>query len=234
MQTPVRTLAFDFENVFKAYINAPLVVQNNPPGTAPNVPSFSMTDGMRTMTAADNTVFLDLRFDSGLPKGESLTNVLEKPIELMDELDKLLPGIKKQFSAIILTISLPYAGDQAEVGAYLSDIAFKFPVKDVISTTFSVAKKRNEFIHFVEFSQFKFFEIIQQFQPGVFFGFDPDFTDAKEEGLQLKIDVNTRPLIDSPKRDEFKSLGVELADAVSNDVDLYAPGFLKAHAPGLA
>lgn len=212
----VREKAYDFETLFKSYINAPINVANLPPSAPLAAQRFQMADGKRTLVAADNLVQLSLDFGTGSARPQHWKAVLDKPAGLMDESDRFFTPGQRGFKAVILQIARPYKGNQADVTDHIAKLFSQTPSGSPAAAAYTYAVTKNGLTINFEISQFKFFEFTTPIAPGgaQFINFDLDFMDPVDEGLQIKVEINSRSKDAAPESQKFTSLISMLDDAL--------------------
>lgn len=215
----VRERAFDFEALFRSYINAPINVANLPPVAPLAAQRFQMSDGKRSLVAADNLVQLSLDFGTGRPKGQDWKALIEKPAGLMDEADRFFTPNQKGYKSVILQISRPYQGNQSDVTARIAKLFSKTPSGTPAAAAYTYAVVADGITKNLEISQFKFFEFTA-ITPGTtpFINFDLDFMDPSDEGLQIKVELNSKARMASAESEKFANLASLIDGAVADPI----------------
>jgi hypothetical protein len=216
-------LQFQFEDEFKSFIAG-----NTQPLSSSGlvgVPKFMMTDGKRTLAVSNNSVQLSLNFGSTLPPRLTLSDVLKRPAAEMDRaLDVIFPSQKAYYAAIIVEW-VATEQNSASVAAFFSELLLKPKFRGKLaSLSATIGLEILDINRTIELSQFKSFKRAQRPGVPVQFALDPDFDPADDEGVQIKVEVNTKPTLSAPQKGAFALLIPALKDTI--DVDL--PMFIDA------
>ena len=227
----VRRLQFEFEDEFKNFIGG--TTQPLPhSGGAGGVPKFLMTDGKKTLAVSNVSVQLSLNFGAALPSKLTLSDVLTRPAKEMDRaLEKIFPSQKTFFSAIIVEW-VATERDPTKVAALFNSLLLKPKFRGTLaSLTATVGLEISDINRVIELSQFKSFMRAQQSGLPVQFSLDPDFDVADDEGVQIKVEVNTKPTVNSPPQQAFASLIPVLKETIAVDLPMFVEADFVAALP---
>jgi hypothetical protein len=171
-----------------------------------------MTDGKRTLTVSEISVQLSLEF-SDMPN-DGVSNALKKAAARMDALDGLFKEQPRFYVGVVVAADFPMLDRDAATKAAFAEI-FKSDNVNLLQS-FSATQSFNcrDFTASLETNLFKLFDVIVEGSQGIHI--DPDFASASEEGIQYKLDINTRPLIDQPRAQMFSELVVELPSILTD------------------
>lgn len=209
---PMRTRAFNFETAFSSYLSGATATSTNVPDSAPvDQPRFIIDASPKTLVATGNAVQLFLKFEAGLPSGRTLEDVLEKPAKEMDRLDGLLEDVPVWYGGIVVTMSLPWDGDQTQIARQIVEELYPHSAgSDVTTFSGNLSFTDGKFQRLTEISMFRTFEFKGLVAPNQTILIDPDFDAPAKEGIQLKYDVNTKPQIQTPKKGTFSEIVGEI------------------------
>lgn len=210
----VRRTQFQFEDEFKTFIRGQTQPVN---ALGIEAPKFIMTDGKRTLVVSNISTQLSLDFGGKLPSKSSLKDVLERPTAIMDE---VLPGIfssQKVFYAAIVVVWAATQRDQAKLAEELAEWLLKPTFRpNLVSLSSTVGLERDGANRTIEISSYKSWTRIGHSQGLPFI--DQDYEKADDEGLQIKVDVNTKPQLASPPPNAFASLIPVISETLSVDL----------------
>lgn len=195
-------------------------------------PKYVMTDGKRTLAVSNVSVQLSLNFGAALPSKLTLSNVLARPANEMDRsLEKIFPSQKTSFSAIIVEW-VATERDTAKVAAFFNSLLLKPKFRGKLSfLSATVGIEIADINRTIEMSQFKSFMRAQQAGVPAQFTLDPDFDVADDEGVQIKVEVNTKPVINSPPKQAFASLIPTLKETIAVDLPMFVDADFVAALP---
>jgi hypothetical protein len=146
--------------------------------------------------------------------------------ETMDKaFQKILGHQKKAYSAIVI-IWFAAERDLDRLGKELAEHTLKptFSVP-VVWSNLGVGIQDRGFNRTIEVSPVKTFQAITT--PGTnVLSFDTDFDQAEASGLQIKLDVNTKPQINDPPKQAFSSIIPVLVRSIETDLPLIVPAKL--------
>ncbi len=63
------------------------------------------------------------------------------------------------------------------------------------------------------------------------FTLDPDFDAPDDEGVQIKVDVNTKPMVNSPPKQAFALLIPALKETIAVDLPMFIDADFVANLP---
>ena len=224
-----RRKQFEFEDEFKSLISGtaqPLGPANAPP----DHPRFMITDGKRTLLVSNVTAQLNLDFGGALPKQADLAKVLDRPASVMDQAARtIFPHQKTAYSAIVILWAASKTKDLASISAELAPKVFKATLPDITSMSATVGLEKGDFTRTIELSQYRRFDRLARvttiFPQAIFV--DADFDTPDDEGLQIKLDVNTKPTSMKPTADAFARLIPVVVQSIKTDlVHLIDPPFV--------
>ena len=212
-QPDVRRMQFDIEDRMKAYIGGEAVAA---PAQNPNMLRFTMQSGRRSLFVADNSATLNMSFES-LPQS-GLAQPLQKAAAEMDKLDELFSGQATFFRAIALTFS--YIGSRSAIETTVPQIAervFRHKFANPTAANFSVSENHGRINKAIDLGQIASFEFKGPAMPG-FVHFDVEFVEKKEEGLAIKLEVNTRPEMHTGGGIRFVEIAKEVFEFARNEL----------------
>jgi hypothetical protein len=212
----VRRAQFVFEDEFKDLIGGQTTPLNLPPNPPPEAPRFMMTDGKRTLVVSNTSVQLTLDFGGALPPKMTLQRALERPARVMDDaLGRVFANQKRFYGGIVVVWSAKQM-DLERLSAELVEWIMKphfEPQLASFSCTIGLERKGSN--RTIEISQYKAFRRQATAVAGAAtISVDPDFEPADDKGLQIKIDVNTKPQISTPLSTAFESLIPVISDTI--------------------
>ncbi len=217
----VRTLQFQFEDLFKPLITAPTVATQLPAG-APlpaAIPRFSMSDGTRTLAVANNSLALVQNFTS--PPSKGFDGPLTKVAPLMEEASKILGYHPPYFGELIISVDFPLLKKTEGLKAIVQH-ATKFPSDDpALLVSFGQSSLHGGFSHGVDL------QTVLNFHPSrnpVFI--DADFEPATSEVVKFRVAVSSKPAADMPPADLFATLKSRLPSVAKSNAPSYLPGDL--------
>lgn len=217
----IRRKAFEFEDALKGLIDAqPNFLPENP-AAGPEAPRFTITDGKRLFVASNVSAQLQLDFGAGVPKG-GLVEALAKTCRSLDEAyAKVLEDQVTYYSGLIVLLHFETKGPQ-DFGPILPIVQqlLRVPTDDPI-TAFdgNIGRRRGDINYTIGFSQYAVYSRrIEGLVPNQQFFLDGDFDAPDQGGLQLKVDINTKPRRSAPQKSDFEVLRNELTKAFDLDV----------------
>lgn len=202
----VRPRAFDVEKIFSGYVTGQMNIQNPPPNAPAGVPRFQANDAKRMLLGSNNLTQLSLDFSDGLPHGQTWAAVLDRPANLMDQLDMLVPSGFPGFKSVILQIARPFAGDQRQVAKMIADLLPTRPAGNVDASSYTIAIDDGMVIKNFEISQFKYYEFNGVMPPGGMLDIDLEFMVPSDEGLQIKVEARSRDRTAPLNKSSFRTL----------------------------
>jgi hypothetical protein len=214
----VRRLQFQFEDHFRAYVNAESVP--NPAaansGLPPDAPRFAMIAGPRSVVVSNNASILGMNFDAGFDR-RKLIGAIEKAADFHDGADKFFIDQPRFYKGLVL--SAQYMVNEIEIAELIKDIAesiFSDKPTCLNAITANMMADANNIRHLVEVSNINNYstEIISLNAPQ-FVHFDMDFMNPTSKGFQIKIDVSTKPSIEDGGHKSFRDLTGSLSNADS-------------------
>lgn len=218
----MRTLAFAFEADFGNYIQQSVQVLPVSGQTPADQPRFVLSDGKRSLNVSNKSINLSLEFKDGLPAGDGLAKLLATPIALMNDTLKHIDKARKYFNGAVLTVRLPTASADSDVAKMLGErlLSGSNPSLSAVGvTTTNVIDGLNVI---QEYSQFKGYRVQILVTSNSMSDIDTDFIDPTDRGLQIKVDVNTKPFIASGRdAPEFNVLADALIDQASEPLAIF-------------
>jgi hypothetical protein len=215
----VRRTQFLFEDEFKELIGGQTAALN-PSVAVPEAPRFMMTDGKRTLVVSNVTTQLSLDFGASLPPKLTLNDALTRPATFMDDvLGRIFEKQRTFYSAIIVT----WSATQKDLFR-LSEELVQWTMKphfapQLAGFSATIGLERNKINRTMEISQYKGWQrVASPVIGGQAISVDADFETADDQGLQIKIDVNTKPQIGKPLSKAFVSLIPVISETISIDL----------------
>jgi hypothetical protein len=174
------------------------------------------------------SVQLTLDFGKSLPADQSFKSILSRPAATMDTaLDKILGHQKKAYSAIIVvwTVTEP---NLEKLARDLADDILKPKFADkILSFNTTLGLQAQGFNRTIEVSQFSGWRRVAPL--GEALSLDPDFDAPDDQGLQIKLDVNTKPSVDNPHKGAFSSIIPIFVQSITDDLPpLVTPNLVAA------
>lgn len=223
-------MQFLFEDEFSKLIGRP--AQPLPTLNAPgNQPRFIITDGKRTLAVSNVSAQLTLDFGKSLPSGQSMAGVLKRPAAEMDAaLDKIFAHQKRAYSAIIVVWVAPNPNLE-RLAQELAGVLIKPTFSETITTASIVlGLQAGEFNRTVEVSQYKTW--LRMAALGApFLAVDQDFDPPDDLGLQIKLDVNNKQLMDAPPKGALSAIIPIFVSSIENDLPSLVTPELVAKLP---
>lgn len=228
----IRTKQFDIEKAFLPLINTPSINTNLPDNYNPH--AARITIGQRPISVvfsqvtAQITIVIDNTSDKSM---EVIKDSIVKKINLFQNcVDKIIPDKHQRERGIIFTMHYPVDPIQFPNEAVFDHIQSRFfripPFGKPASAQFNVGYKTDDNF-FITISVAPY-----QVNSGNVFNIQEEWVDINslpviESGIELSIDVNSRPLIDMENQpDEITRVILEKAsDFVLNNAD----EFIGAH-----
>jgi hypothetical protein len=223
----VRRTQFQFEDEFKGFVRGQTQAVSAQGGI--EIPKFLMTDGKRTLVVSNISTQLSLEFGATLPSKSSLKDVLTRPTSVMDEaLTRIFPGQKIFYSAIVVVWAATQS-DQSGLAEELAQWLLKPTFRpSLASLNTTVGLERNGTNRTIELSQYKQWQRLTTGTNSTIF-IDPDFEKPDDQGLQIKVDVNTKPQIAVPPVKAFGGLIDVLRETLTVDLpNLIGPSLSAA------
>jgi hypothetical protein len=214
----IRRTQFLFEDEFKSLIGGETAAVNIP-SAPPEAPRFMMTDGKRTLVVSNVSAQLSLDFGGTLPPKMTLPSALDRAARTMDDsLERIFAKQKTYYSGIVIV----WTATQMDLNS-LSEALVEWTMKSHFAPHLNnfgvtIGVERKGFNRSIEISQYKAFQrLAQSNQTSIHV--DADFEPAQDQGLQIKIDVNTRPQIASPPQKAFVSLIPVITETIRIDLE---------------
>jgi hypothetical protein len=212
----VRRTQFLFEDEFKTLIGGQTTSLSTPV-SPPDAPRFMMTDGKRSLVVSNSATQLSLDFGETLPPKLTLKGALSRPASMMDEaLGRIFHKQTTYYAAIIVV----WAASQWDMYR-LSEELVQWTMKahfapQLAAFGATIGVERDKISRTIEVSQYKSWKrVASAIIGGSVISVDPDFEAAEDQGLQIKIDVNTKPQIKNPPGKAFVGLIPSISDTIS-------------------
>ena len=144
--------------------------------------------------------------------------MLARPASVMDAgLEKILGHQKTAYSAIIIV----WDATERNVERLAQELAAEFlkPTfpDPLVSSSVTIGFKSGGFNRTIEIFQFKAWQRRATLGSALV-SIDADFDVPDDEGLQIKVDVNTKPQITNPPKSAFSAIIPVLLKAVETDL----------------
>jgi len=198
----IRTKQFDIEKALAPLIGGPSVNTNLPDDFNPQAPRVTLIQGQVSVhfsqIAAQLTIDVDNTNDKSL---EVIRDSIAKRINLFQScVDKIMPHEQQRERGLVLTMKYPVDSTQFPDEAVFDYIQSKFfqisPLGKPASAQFNVGyKTEDNFFVTLSVAQYKMAAGEMPAMPTVQW-FDIMTLPIIESGIELKIDVNSRPLVD--------------------------------------
>lgn len=193
----VRKKQFQFEEQLRDTFPGPAKVLNLPPNAPPDAPRFFLVEGPRTLTVTAIATQLTLDFTDGVPSKLNIFDTINKYASRLDRAYEAIFAEQSQaYAGIVITIQRSYAGADVDVARYICENFLKMDPSTVNTAAATFGGGDADFFRTVEVSQYQQLTEFAQLTPGVatpiFIDFDFGLQ-TPERGLQIRIDVNTKP-----------------------------------------
>lgn len=222
----VRRMQFQFEDEFSELIGKQQAQPIGPFDGPPNQPRFVLTDGKRTLAVSNISAQLSLDFGKALPPGQNLSRVLQRPAAIMDAALKKILGHQQKACSAIIVIWFAADRDLNRLGKELATDVLKATFSDpVVWSSVGVGIQSKGFNRTIEVSPVKTFQAAALTGNRIL-SFDSDFDQPDQSGLQIKLDVNTKPQLDDPQKAAFSSIIPILVQSIETDLPLIVPNQL--------
>jgi hypothetical protein len=214
----VRRTQFLFEDEFKSFIGGQTRAVSIP-SAPPEAPRFMMTDGKRTLVVSNISAQLSLDFGSTLPPRMTLADALYRAARAMDEsLERIFAKQRSHYAGIVIV----WSATQMDLNKLSEDLV-EWTMKSHFAPqlnhySVTVGVERKGINRSIEISQYKSFQRTTQSNQSTIY-VDADFEPAIDQGLQIKIDVNTRPQIATPPDKAFVSLIPVITETIRVDLE---------------
>ena len=218
----IRTKQFDIERAFESLITGSSVNTNLPDDFNPQAPRVTLTHDKTSIVfsqiAAQLTIDVDNLKDQPI---ESIIISIDKRIKLFQKcLDKIIPNTSQKDRGLVINVNFPIydLGDE-EIANYIQSNFFKpLSLGVPASAGFNVGFKTED-----NFFITLFVGIYKIIDPPTYK--ENQWIDIlnlpiKESGIELKIDVNSRPKVEQPS--EITDLILNKAfDFIKNEADTF-------------
>jgi hypothetical protein len=192
-----------------------------------------MTDGKRSLVVSNVSAQLSLDFGATLPPKLTLSEAIDRAARVMDDsLDRIFVNQKTFFSGIVVV----WTATQMDLNTLTEELV-EWTMKthfapQLNSYSATIGVERKGINRTIEISQYKSWMRLQRVGPGVStIHIDSDFDPAEDQGLQIKIDVNTKPQIAAPPRKAFVGLIPAISETINLDLGNLVGSQLAAALP---
>ncbi|MHC2625069.1 hypothetical protein ACVIW2_007101 [Bradyrhizobium huanghuaihaiense] len=226
----VRRTQFLFEDEFKSLIGGETTAINAPLAP-PEAPRFMMTDGKRTLVVSNVSAQLSLDFGGSLPPKLTLADALDRAARTMDSsMERIFAKQSRWYSGIVIV----WTATQMNLNS-LSEELVEWTMKTHFAPQLShygatIGVERKGFNRTIEISLYKSFQRIAT-SGQTHIHVDADFEPPEDQGLQIKIDVNTRPQISSPPKNAFQNLIPVILETIRVDLQSLVGSQLASSLP---
>ncbi len=198
----IREIEQSFVSVFSAQVQA--IGTNVPDIAPPAIPRFMLQSGPKQIAVSQMTVQIELNFNDQDKKFDETLEIIQKNFK------KFWSGVIK-FKTInevkdigmVLTLNKPLKTSQAEISQRLFDRFFKItPLGNVASAGFQVGFLDNSdhIFYNISANHYEMRELMvngdKPSDPTIFIN-DVGNWPIKELGIELKLDVNSKPMLEA-------------------------------------
>jgi hypothetical protein len=223
----IRTKQFDIERALVPLISGSSVNTNLPDEFDPQAPRITLRQGRLSIHFSQLTAQLTIDFDN--TNGKSLDVIQEsitKKINLFQNcVDEVIPYEQQRERGLVLTMLYPVDSTEYSNEAVFDHIQSNFfkipPLGTPASAQFNVGYKTSDnFFITLAVAQY---QIASGAMPAAAQWFDIKTLPVIESGIELKIDVNSRPLVDMTDQptDITKVILKKTFDFVINEADKF-------------
>lgn len=222
----------EIEQSFLSVFSAQAIGTNVPDSAPPEIPRFTLQNEFNQISITQLSAQLDLNFRNQNKTYNETTEIIHKNFKnfLCGVFNFKSPNELTEVGMVI-TINRPLELSQAEVSQKLFDQFIKFnPLGNIASTSFQVGFLDKSISIFYNISANYYemreatFDNVTANQPPIMLDFKN--MAIKESGIELKLDVNSRPMFEA-KKAVNKELGGMLFGKLKNLVDDYKTTILK-------
>ena len=197
----IRTKQFDIEKVLTPLIGNPSANTNLPDDFNPQAPRITLRQGQISVIFSQITAQLTIDIDNSNGKSiETIRDSVEKKIKLFQScVDKIIPFDRQREHGLVVNMLYPVDSAQASEGDVSDHIQSKFfkisPLGTPASTQLTIGYKTED--------NYFFTLSVAQYQSFVGNVSENQWIDLKtlpasESGIELKIDINSRPMANQP------------------------------------
>jgi hypothetical protein len=189
----VRKTQFVFEDNLKEVFRGKTQQVPRPSGANPDAPWFLIADGPKFLIVSETSAQIALNFQDNRG-AKDIISTIERHARALDSAVSKSVSTEKRFSGIVVTINYPTGDGDAEAIQYIADSYLKTErLGAVISAQVSIGYQKDEDTYVVYTAQpYRNIELQQTGSESAFV--DLESAPAREVGLQIKVDVNCRPL----------------------------------------
>ncbi len=227
----IRRLGFEFEDALRPLVSGGPVVY--PPDTgAPDAPKFTLSDGKRIFAASSVGTQLTLDFAGGVPKG-GLIAALANACKVLDTThDNLLGGQERFYHGIVVIFQLKARGNDTVPALRQIARSIVVPalaIEQLSSLDITWGVRDGDFNSSIGLSRFAGYSraFILQRNANALLHIDGDFDEADEGGVQIAVDVNTKPRLNAPKKGDLSELRERLRVALSDSAPIFVGDALR-------
>lgn len=226
----IRTKQFDIEKALNPLVTDPSVNTNLPDDFNPQAPRVTLKKERLAIHFSQLTAQLTIDIDNTNSKSlDTIQSSIDKKINLFQAcVDKIIPKEKQRERGLILTILYPIDATQVSDKAVFNYIQSNFfkkpPFGEPASAQFNVGYKTNDnFFITLAVAQYK---VAAGKIPAMHTGevIDIKSLPIVDSGIELKVDINSRPLLgttEQPSNNVTRVILKKTFNFVTNDADKF-------------
>lgn len=225
----IRTRQFEIEKAMTPLIGGPSVNTNLPDDSNPHAPRVTLSHGAVTVHFSQMAAQITINVDNTDNKSlEVIRDSISKRINMFQScLDKIIPHEQQRERGLVLTVQYPVDLNKVTDDVVFEYIQSKFlritPLGTAASAGFNVGyKTADNFFITLNVGQYKMATAEVPITQSVSW-FDIAALPVVESGIELKIDVNSRPWVDKPNKpkDETGVIMKKSFDFVLSEADSF-------------
>jgi hypothetical protein len=208
-----------FQDSFAQYVGAAVDTFPANQSTPPPQPRYGFKGNKKVLQVSNVSAQLNLSFSSGLPR-DGILSAISRAASEMDKLDTIFAHHTRTFSGIVVTVTYTVSNANLPVlvNAAAQRVLSNAPDR-AQSLNFTISRRVGDFFRNVEFGQVKAGMVAAQAGQNVHI--DLDFDSGFTDGIEYKIDVNSKPRMDSPQTGDFNALIAEFKAMLNDDAPIY-------------
>jgi hypothetical protein len=224
----VRRLPFEFEDRLGRYLDAQPEVFQIPASAPPEQPRFGFKSRRRSLIVSNVSTQLTMEFLS--PPKDGLISVIEKACVEMDRTDDIFQNQERYYTGIVMTAM--YSSGLEHIGEIVKELAnstLRFVPDNPTILNAAITTEWKGVLRTIELAQFLTMSKIPEVdQVGIVrLHVDFEFDAPGETGLQVKVDVNNRPLRDRPSKNGFQNLLPVFTEFAREDTQVYVGDLIR-------
>jgi len=223
----IRTKQFDIEKAFTSFVNSPSVNTNLPDDFNPQAPRVTLREGQVSVVFSQITAQLTIDIINN--NGKSIEVIRDSIVKKINSfqgcVNKIIPSDQQQERGLVLTVLYPVDSTQFAnevVSGYIQSTFFQIsPLGEPSSTQFTVGyKTQDNYFLTLSVAQYQAFAgDLKDLKPNQWL--DIQSLPVSESGIELKIDVNSRPLADHQPADVTNVILKKAFDFAIDETDKF-------------